>query len=269
MTERLKALTQGRFFQGATVLLILLSAVIMGVEALPEVMRVYGQPIHAVAVVIQALFVLEIVLRLLSYGSRPGEFFRDGWNVFDFVIVAVSLLPAAGPMATVVRLARILRVVRLISRSTELKLIIETMLRSIPSLGNVSVLLGLLMYVYSVLGFHLFHRVDPLHWGDLWRSLGSVFQMLTLEGWVEMQRAVVEQMPGAWIFFASYILLAVFVVVNLFIAVVLNNLEQARAHQIKPLSQGEMVILIQDVRDRLDRIEQGIRSEVGSASSKP
>jgi voltage-gated sodium channel len=105
---------------------------------------------------IQVVFVAELALRLLACWPRPGRFFRDGWNVFDFVIVALSLLPVAGSFATVGRLARLLRVTRLVSVSPDLRLIIGTMLRSIPSMGNVALLLGLLVYVYAIIGFYSF-----------------------------------------------------------------------------------------------------------------
>jgi voltage-gated sodium channel len=125
-------------------------------------------------------------------------------------------------------LARLLRVARLLSVSAELRLIISTMLRSIPSLGNVTLLLGLLLYVYSIIGYHLFHVHDPKNWGTLPQALLTLFQMLTLEGWVEVQAASLKVYPWAWIFYISYVVIAVFVVVNLFVAVVLNNLENAK-----------------------------------------
>jgi voltage-gated sodium channel len=139
--------------------------------------------------------------------------------VFDFAVVVTSLLPQAGAFAMVARLARLLRVTRLVSVFPELRLIIGTMLRSIPSMGHVIMLLSLLLYVYGILGFSLFREQDPEHWGTLGAALLTLFQMLTLEGWVEIQGAVLTAFPWAWIYFGSFVLVAVFVVVNLFIAV--------------------------------------------------
>ena len=119
--------------------------------------------------------------------------------------------------------------VRLVSVFPDLRLIVGTMLRSFASMGSVVVLLALVMYVYAVLGYHLFHEADPAHWGDLALSVRTLFEVLTLEGWLELQAAVLPAVPAAWLFFGSYVLLAVFIVVNLFIAVILNNLETVKA----------------------------------------
>lgn len=116
---------------------------------------------------VQVVFVGEIAARLFAQAPRIHRFFLDGWNVFDFTIVALSLLPVAGPFATVARLARLLRALRVVSALPEMRLIVATMLRSIPSLANVVALLGIILYVYAVLGVHFFGGADPGHWGTL------------------------------------------------------------------------------------------------------
>ena len=151
------------------------------------------------------------------------RFFLDGWNVFDFTIVALSLLPAAGPFATVARLARLLRALRVVSALPELRLIVATMLRSIPSLANVVVLLGLILYVYAVVGVHLFAGVDPGNWGSLPRAGLTLFEILTLEGWVNLMNASLAATGWASIYYVSFVVLAVFVVINLFIAISCNQ----------------------------------------------
>jgi voltage-gated sodium channel len=210
---------------------IVANAILMGLETSASLVREYGPLFTVLNAMIQAVFVGELALRLLACWPRPGRFFRDGWNVFDFVIVALSLLPVAGSFATVGRLARLLRVTRLVSVSPDLRLIIGTMLRSIPSMGNVALLLSLLVYVYAIIGFYSFSALDPPHWRSLPRALLSVFQLLTLEGWVEMQQAVLPQRPWAWLYFGSFVIVGVFIVINLFIAVVLNNLETVKAEE--------------------------------------
>ncbi|MCY2959992.1 MAG: ion transporter [Planctomycetota bacterium] len=216
------------FFGRATISLILVNAALMGIETYPGFTSGNESVLRGLHAAFQAVFVLEIAIRIAACLPRPGRFFRDGWNVFDFAVVALSLLPAAGPLATIARVARVLRIARLISALPDLRLIVDTMLRSIPSMGNVVLLQGLLVYVYGVLGWHLFAEADPAHWGTLGRACASLFQILTLEGWVEMAAEARGATRAAWIFFASYIVIAVFVVINLFIAVVLNNLEKSR-----------------------------------------
>lgn len=201
----------------------------MGIETHAKLVEANQRFFDLLHVLIQAFFIIEILLRMMAYAPNFRSFFREHWNVFDFGVVALSLLPVAGPFALVARLARILRVARLVSKSEELRLIIDTMFRSIPSLFHVALLLGLLFYIYGVTGYHLFHQVDPAHWGSLTQSWMTLFKILTLEGWIEMLENVSQQVKWAWMFFFSFIVIAVFVVINLFIAVVINNLQTVKS----------------------------------------
>jgi voltage-gated sodium channel len=242
---------------------IVVNAVLVGLETSPDLASRYSAEFELVNRLIIVIFVVELTIRLVSYFPKPHRFFADGWNVFDFVIVGLSLLPAAGSFATVARLARLLRVLRIVSVFPELRLIVGTMLRSLASMGSVIVLLALVVYVYAVLGYHLFHDVDPAHWGDLGLSTRTLFEVLTLEGWLEFQAAVLTAVPLAWLYFASYVLLAVFIVVNLFIAVVINNLEDVKAeHAAEALEggdDGELLRQIEDLRSHLGDLEAYIR----------
>jgi len=227
-TRSLQAVVSGRQFQRAVLILILANAALIGAETSRAIMTAYGTWLIALNWVFQLAFVAEIGCRILALGRRWPTFFRDGWNTFDFAVVGLSLVPAVGPIATVARLARVLRVLRLVSAFPDLRLIVATMLRSVASMGHVTLLLGLLLYVYGVLGYHLFHEVDPAWWANLGRSMLTLFEVLTLEGWVEMQEASMRATPWAWVFYTSFIVIAVFIVINLFIAVVINNLEAAK-----------------------------------------
>jgi voltage-gated sodium channel len=246
-------------FNAFIVGVILVNAVLVGLETSQDVLARYGWALELVNALIILIFVVELTIRIASYWPRPLAFFREGWNVFDFVIVALSLLPAAGSFATVARLARLLRVVRLVSVLPELRLIVGTMLRSFGSMLSIVLLLALVLYVYAVLGYHLFGAIDPAHWGDLGTAVRTLFEALTLEGWLELQAAVIGQIPLAWLFFGSYILIAVFIVVNLFIAVILNNLETVKAEHAAEDMEERPEADVDD--DLLRRVEQ-IRSEL-------
>ena len=251
-------------FQHFILAVIVAGAVIIGVETSASLTARYSGVIVALEILIQAIFVAEIAIRILACWPRPAAFFANGWNVFDFSVVAASLLPQAGAFAMVARLARLMRVTRLVSAFPELRLIIGTMVRSIPSMGHVIVLLSLLLYVYAVLGFHFFREVDAAHWGTLGAALLTLFQMLTLEGWVEIQAAVLEPYPWAWLYFSSFVLVAVFVVVNLFIAVVINNLESVKHEQQIDSDRGsvhhDLLEAIEAVRQRLGELEDELRA---------
>ncbi len=254
-----KRIADANAFHRVTLTLILINAVLIGVETSRTIMAEYGTLLHSINIAFQIAFVTEIVIRILAYGPRFWNFFKDGWNVFDFLIIAASLLPSAGPLATVARLARVLRILRVITAYPELRLIVNTMLKSIPSMIHVVMLVALLMYVYGIIGFYKFSEIDPENWGTLGQSLLSLFQVLTLEGWADMQKAVIGEQPWAWLFFGSFVVIAVFVVINLFIAVVTNNLQQAKLEEEQTLNAAEMELLgaVRDLRERLDRYERG------------
>ncbi len=250
-------------FQNFVLVVILVNAILVGLETSEDLVRNYGWLFDAMNFTIQAIFVFEIAVRILACGPNFLRFFRDGWNIFDFVIVIFAMLPAGGQFATVARLARLMRVVRLVSIFPELRLIVGTMLRSLSSMGNVILLLSLVMYVYAVLGYHLFSERDPENWGSLGLALLTLFEILTLEGWVELQNIGMEESSWVWLFYASYVMLAVFIVVNLFIAVVINNLEtvkaETRAAEAAGDPQEQLLRRIEEMRANLDQLETELR----------
>lgn len=245
--------------------MILVNAVIVGLETSGGLVAAYGPLFAALNWAVLLIFVLELAVRMIASGRQFGRFFRDSWNVFDLSVVALSLLPAVGAFATIARLARVFRVLRMISVLPELRLIVSTLLRSLPSVGNVAALLMLLLYVYGVVGCHLLGRTDPAHWGSLGKALLTLFAILTLEGWVEVQNASIGQHPWIWLFFGSFIVTAVFVVFNLFIAVVLNSMESVKAeHQAEEDARNpELTLLrrVDELRDELDQFERALRHE--------
>lgn len=249
-------------FQGAILAVIVANAALVGVETDPGLMARHRALFDALNHLVQAVFVLEIAIRLLAFWPRLDRFFLDGWNTFDFVVVALSLLPAVGPFATVARLARLFRALRLVSALPELRLIVSTLVRSVRSMGHVLALLALILYVYAVLGVNLFREADPAHWASLPRAGLTLFEMLTLEGWVDVQRASYAATRWAWLFYVSYVVIAVFVVVNLFIAIIINNLEAAKLEERAATeTEGEAIASrLAEIRQRLAEIEASVRA---------
>lgn len=263
MTRLARRIADNHAFQAFIIGVIVVNAVLVGLETSPDLVERYHGLFDQLNQAIIAIFVVELAIRLVACFPRPQRFFADGWNVFDFLIVAVSLLPAGGSFATVARVARLLRVLRIVSVFPELRLIVGTMLRSLSSMGSVIILLAMVVYVYAVLGYHLFAAIDPAHWGDLGLSVRTLFEVLTLEGWLELQAAVLPAAPMSWLYFGTYVLLAVFIVVNLFIAVILNNLENVKAEQAAESLEGgddaELIRQIEDLRQHLGDLEALIR----------
>lgn len=263
MIDFCRQMASSERFHDVIIVVIVLNAVLLGLETLQQVMQSAGSAVYVLNWVVQAIFVFEIAVRITSHWPRPTAFFRDGWNVFDFTVVVVAFLPVDGEFATIGRLLRLLRVTRLVSEFPQLRLIINTMLLSIPSMGHVVLLLSLLLYVYGIAGFYLFGEIDPQHWGSLGAALLSLFQVVTLEGWPELQRSLLPKQPWAWVYFASFIVVAVFVVINLFIAVVINNLEKAKEqeHQgaLPGSSEEDLLLRVETLRKQIDDLDSALR----------
>lgn len=220
------------WFDRFIIALILLNAVVLGLETSPELVARYGELMELINHVVLAVFVLEAVIKITAVTPRLSLYFGDGWNLFDFTIVVLSLLPNTGNFAMIARLARLLRVMRLISTLPELRLIVSTLVRSVPGFANVILLLSIVFYMYGVTGYHLFHDHDPVHWRNLGTSLLTLFRVLTLEDWTDIMYTAMSLNPHMWLFFVSFVVVATFVVINLFIAVVINNLEAAKQERL-------------------------------------
>lgn len=220
--ERLQGFVQDVRFQRAIIGLIVVNAVILGLETHPGVMSVAGDWLTILDHAILAVFVVEIGLRLGAYGWR---FFRDAWSVFDFLIVGIALLPFTETFA-VLRALRILRALRMISVVPRMRRVVEALLAAVPGLGSVVALLCLIFYVAGVMATHFFGAAFPEWFGTLPKSIYSLFQIMTLESWsMGIVRPVMDVYPYAWVFFVPFILISTFTMLNLFIAVIVSALE--------------------------------------------
>jgi voltage-gated sodium channel len=252
---------------------ILLQAAALALEATPELHSFSreGELVEAsifstIQTLVVAVFVIEAALRLTAHYPRPQSYFKDGWNCFDFAIIVLSLMPITGGFSTIARLIRLLRITRLITKSTELRAIVTTLVRSIPSIFNILILLSILFFIYAIVGYHLFRNVDPQHWSSFPIAATTLFQIITLEGWVDVMEPIILNLgPIYWIYFASFILIGTFIVINLFISVIVRKSEEAyqqvqRESQI-PLTQQEIIEEIREIHRILRQIEERIGTE--------
>ena len=208
--------------QQAVLILIVINAVIMGLETSASAMAQAGVWLLAVDKVILAVFVVEILLRI--YAHR-GAFFKDPWSVFDFTVVTIALIPASGPLA-VLRALRVLRVLRVLTIVPSMRRVVGALLSALPGLGSIAMVLLLVFYVFGVIATHLFGQAFPDWFGHLGRSLYTLFQVMTLESWsMGIARPVMEESPFAWLFFITFILFATFTMLNLFIAIIVNAMQ--------------------------------------------
>lgn len=256
-----RRIVAARWFQPTVMALIFLSAIAVGIDAdpvLPAASPALGTLLRAVS----WLFALELVIRLCAELPRPQRFFRSPWNVFDLVVVVMCLLPGASKVTLVLRLGRVLRVLRVVTAVPGLRIIVSAMLDSLPAVGYVGLLLVLHFYVYAVLGVALFGQNDPGHFATLASTLLTLFGVLTLEGWIDVMytqmlgsavHASSVPMDGALstaqpvlgpLYFVSFILLGTIVIMNLFIGVVINSIQEAHAEaQRHPPPENSLISL--------------------------
>jgi voltage-gated sodium channel len=202
--------------------LILVNAVILGLETSPTVMNAVGPALRFVDAVILTIFVIEIGSRMIVHRLA---FFRDPWSVFDFLVVGVALVPATENLS-VLRALRVLRVLRLITVVPALRRVVGGLIGALPGMGSIALLLLLVFYVFAVMATQLFGDDFPELFGNLGRSAFTLFAVMTLETWVDgVVKPVMEKYPYAWMFFIPYILITTFAVLNLFIAVIVNAMQ--------------------------------------------
>jgi voltage-gated sodium channel len=211
-------------FQRTIIALILLNAVTLGLETSDSIMEDWGGLLKAVDAALLYIFTVEIALRIYAF---RGRFFRDPWGIFDLVVVAIAWAPASGPLA-VLRALRVLRVLRLISVVPSLRNVVEAMLAALPGMGSIVLLMGLMFYVFAVMGAKLFGATQEEQFGTLGASLFTLFQLMTLDDWANIVKPAMEQHPYALAFFLPFIVISTFVVLNLFIGVIVESIQNLR-----------------------------------------
>ena len=234
--QRLKQFIENSKVQAILLGLIIINAIILGLETSPYVMTNIGQYLLAFDKIILAIFVVEILIRLFVHRLA---FFKDGWSVFDFIVVGIALVPASGPFA-VLRALRVLRVLRVLSFIPSMRKIVGALIKSLNGMVSIAMVLGLLYYVAAVMATKLFGEAFPEWFGSLGASMYTLFQVMTLESWsMGIARPVMEQFPYAWAFFIPFILTATFVMLNLFIAVIVNAVQAMNDEEHKDEIEAE------------------------------
>ena len=278
MAEFFRKIVDSKLFQYFIVGVILGAGVVVGLETYPGIVENSGGLLHLLDRIILYIFVIEILFKIAAKGSKPWEFFYDGWNVFDFIIVAVCFLPVGGAYIAVLRLARILRVFRLVSALPKLQILVGALLKSIPSMSYVAVLLFLLFYIYAVIGTFMFGQNDPMHFGSLEATMMTLFKTITLEGWIDFMNTQVfgsdvygyENFPDAAripsahpiaapIYFVTFILLGTMIMLNLFIGVIINGMvETHEEEEIKEIAKIRETLKNITLEDEINLISEDL-----------
>lgn len=232
--------------------LIILNALVLGLETSDAAMERFGVLLDYLDQALLAFFVVELVARMVVFGRA---FWRDPWNIFDFIVITISLVPATGPLQ-VLRALRVLRVLRVISAVPSLRRVVGGLVASLPGMGSIALLLLLLFYVFSVMATQLYGKDFPELFGNLAASAFTLFAVMTLEGWVDgVVKPIMEKHPYAWMFFIPYILITTFAVLNLFIAVIVNAMQ----------SEHDKAQKEEELRDRAELKKLGKISDTDNA----
>jgi len=252
LRESVRGFIESARFEKSITALIVANAITLGIETSPQVVARFGHLLHAFDRAVLGVFVVELLLRFFVH---RGRFFADPWRVFDFVVVAIALVPASGPLA-VLRALRVLRVLRLLSIVPSMRRVVGALLAAIPGLGSIALVLLILYYVFAVIATSLFGASHPDWFGHIGRSQYTLFQIMTLESWsMGIARPVMSEFPYAWIFFVAFILVATFTMLNLFFPIIVNAMQ--RYSDGEP-QNAEAMPRDADVRDEL----RALRAEI-------
>ncbi len=265
LQHKVQQLVEKNWFSHSILVLILVNAILLGLETSASLMQSFGSTILLADKVLLMVFVLELALRIFAYRIN---FFKDPWSLFDFAVVAIALLPATGQFS-VLRALRVLRVLRLLSIVPSMRRVVSALLGSLPGLGSIAMVLVLIYYVFAVIATKLFGQAFPEWFGSLGASFYTLFQVMTLESWsMGISRPVMEQYPYAWAFFVPFILIATFTMLNLFIAIIVNTMQtftdqehaSERAED-KKAEQAEQQLMHQQLVDIKQEL-QALRAEL-------
>lgn len=259
LRQRALNLVHDKRFTNFILGVILFNAVILGLETAPDRFGGWFGVLVFFDRVCLGIFVVELAIRLYAWRIR---FFKDPWSLFDLAVVAIALVPAAGPLA-VLRTLRVLRVLRVLTIVPSMRRVVSALLGALPGLGAIGLLLMLIYYVFAVIATGLFGDAFPDWFGTMGRSLYTLFQVMTLESWsMGISRPVMETFPYAWLFFVPFILVATFTILNLFIAIIVNAMQtfaeqdQAAEHAAQQSAEAHKV---QSLQDQLATIHEEIR----------
>ncbi|WP_422122411.1 ion transporter [Planococcus sp. X10-3] len=224
MKERMIRIIEGRRVTNFITILIVINAILVGLETYPEFAEQYRSWLLAMDIIVLGLFTVEILIKLILYRA---SFFKNGWNNFDFIIVVGSLILYTSPYISVLRIFRVLRVLRTITTIPSLRRVVAALFMAIPTITSVILLMSIIFYVYAVIGTFFYASVEPEFFGNLGLSFITLFQVFTLESWASgVFRPIFEVVPWSWLYFISFIVISTFLMINLIVGEIVNNAQK-------------------------------------------
>ncbi len=262
-----KRIVHAAGFQRVVILTILIAGVLAGIETDAGMVAAHGHLLRSLDAMVLGIFIIEAVFKLMAHAPRPLDYFRDGWNVFDFTIIVLCLLPVDSQFAVVLRLGRTLRLLRLVSALPKLQLLVGALIKSFSSMGYVGLLLGIMFYIYAIVGIHLFGGHDPAHFGSLSLAFFTLFQTITLDDWKFLFVSAQGSSPAvAAVYFISFILLGTMIMLNLFIGIIMNSMEEMHkelaeynAAKIQDTRHGDVLNDLTALEEQLSSLKSNLR----------
>ena len=251
-------------FEGFVISIIIISAIMVGFrtydEIFPEeVFQIFSILDYAVTI----FFLIEIIIRVYSY-EKARDFFKENWNIFDFTIVALSLIPIASLDGVIIgRLLRVFRLLRLISFIPQFRILIESLITAIPRVGYVLLFIFIETYIFAAIGSILYSGIDPEHWGNIGVAMLTLFQTATLEGWPDLLDKAYSSRPFAWIFFLSFIILNSFIFLNMIVGVIIDvMIRQNDAYESEEMQAlGKILRRIESVEKNVNTVKSNLGAE--------
>ncbi len=258
--DRFERLRANKLFETAVIAIIIISALLIGAKTYEETNR-FQQWLLVLDVAVTVFFLVEILIRMAAE-RRLRDFFRRGWNIFDFLIVTASLIPMDdSEMVLLARLLRIFRVLRLVSMIPELRLLLVALIKSIPRMGYVALLMFIIFYIYAAIGSFLFADIDDFLWGNISIAMLTLFRIATFEDWTDVMYATQEVYAWSWIYYLTFIFLTAFIFLNMMIGIVLDVMQKESVQMEIESGEGEAAELhglrsdVRELRDQLTRME--------------
>ncbi|MEO0314378.1 MAG: hypothetical protein RI928_834 [Pseudomonadota bacterium] len=249
------------FVQRFLITLIVVNAGILGIQTNPEIMDTIGTELILMDHAILWVFIAEIVLLM---AARGWHFFKDPWCIFDFLVVAIALVPATGSLS-VLRALRVLRILRLVNKIDSMRRVVSALLGSLPGLGSVFGLVLIVFYVAGVIATNMYATEFPDRFGSLGISFYTLFQVMTLEGWSEeIVRPIMAIYPTAWVFFLIFIFISTFIVVNLFVAVIVDSINTIKNDEDKKIEDSDVLSRIEALHAEIAELKELLKNKPDS-----
>ena len=266
LQDKLERLRANKLFETFVIGVIIASALLIGAKTYEETSR-FDQLINWLDLGVTLFFLFEIIVRMAAE-KRLVDFFKKGWNIFDFVIVVASLVPINdSEMVLVARLLRVFRVLRLVSMIPELRMLLTALVKSIPRMGYVALLMFIIFYIYAAIGSFLFRDVDPFLWDNISVAMLTLFRVATFEDWTDVMYATMEEYPLSWLYYLTFIFLTAFVFLNMMIGIVLDVMQKESAAEQLESGEGEVAEIhwmrehMAAMGEQLQRIEAALEQE--------